>query len=284
MAPREKFIAYIDIIGFSHLLAEAEAGRGFRQADILPLVQLLGGKKDRESFEKYGPTLCPCSRAITRNLDYQVTQISDCALHSCEVSPAGVINLIGTISTAIMGLLLKGLMCRGYITRGMIDHTETQFLGTGVVRAVEGERNVSLFKRAADKRGTPYVEVDALVTDYVQKEGDACTKELFSRMVKRDGDLVAVFPFQRLAHSFAIGRDFNGAKEKAHNDTVRQILRRFKEQVGKFVDPANPDAVRKSEHYLAALDAQLGVCARTDQIIDTLQRPFGSRRSDAAGA
>ena len=47
-------------------------------------------------------------------------------------------------------------MCRGYINRGRIYHTTEQQIGTGLNSAVEREKQVSIFKKDADERGTPF--------------------------------------------------------------------------------------------------------------------------------
>ena len=39
-----------------------------------------------------------------------------------------------------------------------------------------------------------------------------------------------------------------------------------------LVDKSNPKAVIKAEHYIEALNAQLAVCDRTDEAIDTYAR------------
>jgi hypothetical protein len=36
-----------------------------------------------------------------------------------------------------------------------------------------------------------------------------------------------------------------------------------------FVDESNDDAVRKAKYYIETLDAQLAVCDKTDEMIDT---------------
>lgn len=96
---------------------------------------------------------------------------------------------------------------------------------------------------------------------------------MFSRYVKTDGEVTALFPFQRLSHSFAIGfglPPFDSEKEKQSNQNVRIMLQNFKERVVALVDKSNPNAVIKAEHYLAALDAQIEVCSRTDEFIAML--------------
>lgn len=140
---------------------------------------------------------------------------------------------------------------------------------------------MAAFKREADERGTPFVEVDRAVCDYVTNCQDRCVKEMFSRYVGDDGELVALFPFKRLAHSFVVagfGQKFDPEKERRSNQNVRVMLENFKRRVMSFVDTSNPSAVRKAEHYIHALDAQLVVCDRTDEMIALLSSPFPSRR------
>jgi hypothetical protein len=104
---------------------------------------------------------------------------------------------------------------------------------------------------------------------------------MFSRCTRGDGDVVALYPFQRLAHSFVIGgfgREFDPERERRSNHNLRLGLKSLKERVLAFVDTSNPSAVRKAEHYLRALDAQLTVCDKTDGAIDALTAPLRDRR------
>jgi hypothetical protein len=75
MELKDKFIGFIDILGFKDLITKAESGAGITNVEILQLVQLLSGDRTRSSDEKYGPNICPQSRAIRRDLDFVVTQI-----------------------------------------------------------------------------------------------------------------------------------------------------------------------------------------------------------------
>lgn len=279
---KEKFIAFIDILGFK-LVAEAEAGVGISLTDIKKLLESLGSCTEREKFEQYGPTCCPKSHRIERNMDFRVTQVSDCAIVSAEISPAGVINLVSHCWDAIISLLQNGIMCRGYISRGAIHHSATHFIGTGYQNVLEAERQVAVFKRGADERGTPFVEVDRAVCDYIASCEDSCVTEMFSRMTKSDGDAVALFPFKRLSHSFIIGGfgpSFDPDKEKRSNDNLRKAILSFRDRVTSQVDSSNPDAVRKADHYIGALNAQLEVCDRTDEMIDKLCAPIPLRAWD----
>jgi hypothetical protein len=276
----DKFIAFIDLLGFKSMVKASESGTGMPLPELMECLTKLGTKKDETKFEQYGPTTCPQSYYSQRSLDFVVTQISDCVIVSSEVSPAGIINLVSHCWGAVIELLVRGILCRGYITRGTIFHKDGQVIGSGYQQAFESESSVSAFKLEADERGTPFVEVDPIVCEFIERETDPCVKEMFSRMVKTEQGTTALFPFQRLSHSFAIGgfgQEFDPEKEKVANDNVRKLLRSLKERVLKYVDNENPRAVNKARHYIRALDAQLAVCDKTDEMIGVLCSPLPAR-------
>ena len=203
---KDKFIAFVDILGFKKLVEAAETGTGMPLSNLLEALKEFGTPEDRKTYEQYGPRVCP---------------------------------------------------------------------------AYGKESQVTAFKREANERGTPFVEVDSVVCDYVGNYGDSCVQEMFARYVKTDGEVTALFPFQRLAHSFIIagfGHTFDPEQEKQSNQNVRLMITNLKERVMELVDPSNSSAVSKGEHYIAALNAQLKVCARTDEMIDMLCSPLPPRR------
>ena len=71
---------------------------------------------------------------------------------------------------------------------------------------------------------------------------------------------------------------FDPEKEKNSNNNMRIALLNMKAHLMQFVDPNNGAAVRKAEHYLAALDGQLQICDNTDETIDWLCQPFPAHR------
>jgi hypothetical protein len=272
---REKFVAFLDVLGFKALVEAAEKGASGSLDKVLGVLQDFGSPDHRRKFEIHGPKVCPQSHYLQRSLDFRVTQVSDSLVVSSEVSPAGAINLINHCWALVLLLLHDGFMCRGYINLGTISHTSENFIGSGYQKAYENEGNVKAFKREADERGTPFVEVDKAVCDYLANSEDACVKEMFSRFAKTDGDVVALFPFQRLAHSFIVagfGRGFDSDSEKRANNNVRLTVLRMKESVMSLVDASNLRAVKKAEHYIRALDSQLAVCDRTDEMISLLKQ------------
>lgn len=280
---KEKFIGFVDILGWKEKIKASEAGTGMPLAELVEAAKDLGRPEDKAKVEKYGPTICPQSACISRDLDFQLTRFSDCVIVSSEISPAGLINLVNHCWGAVIKLLMKGIMCRGYITRGTIYHTnDPDVMGSGYQEALDKEKNVSVFKRTADERGTPFVEVDASVCVYVREHGDSCVKEMFSRLVKETDGMAAIFPFQRLQHSFIIGdwygHKFDPQRERKSNQNVRSMIVKMKDRVMALVDHSRPDVERKAEHYIAALNDQLDVCRKTDEMLDMLAGSFPKHR------
>ena len=273
----DKFIAFIDVLGFKSMVTKSEAGTGFELTELLEILKKLGDGSERERFEKYGPTCCPMAPRVEKNLNFRVTQISDCAIVSSEVSPAGIINLISHCWGAVIELMTRGILCRGYIKRGRVYHTDSQIIGSGYQEAFFAESKVSAFKQEADERGTPYIEVDGDVASYIEGQSDSCVKDMFNRMIKRDGDAIVLFPFQRLQHSFIVaqyGRNFEPTKEFQSNDNVRKNIQRYKQTIESLVDQEK-NAQSKVRHYIKALNEQLLACDATDEAIRMLSKPFG---------
>ncbi|WP_027468925.1 hypothetical protein [Deefgea rivuli] len=270
---KEKFVAFVDILGFKDLVKNSESGNGLTLNQILELLKNFGAKNERQMYGSYGPSICPNSQRIKDDLDFQLLQISDCVVISTEISPAGAINLINFCWNISMKFLQSGLLCRGHITRGLIYHSDEQFIGTAYQNACDAESKVALFQRDSNDTGTPFIEIDKIFSQYVKDIDDPCINKMFHRMTRSDGDGIAIFPFQSLQHSFSFGGSgsvFNADSEREANENIRKWIQTIKEKVIFFSNPSNPRAMRKIEHYIAVLDEQLAVCDEADEIINRM--------------
>jgi hypothetical protein len=259
------------------MVEASEAGHGRPLDEIQQLLAVLREERELAHYKHYGPRVCPQSKYLEKDMAFESTQVSDCVIVSAEVSPAGAINIVHHAWIIVLQLLEKGVLARGYITRGKIRHSATELFGTGYQAAYARESQVSAFKRSADESGTPFVEIDPAVMRFVREKTDGCANKMLDRMIKSDGAVSAIFPFQRLSHSFAFGAGlpkFDPEKERKSNDVVRGNIGRLKAGVLKYGDHANERARSKIAHYVAALDAQLEICDRTDQAIEDLMQPY----------
>lgn len=270
---KEKFVAFIDVMGFKSMIQATERGQGRSVEEIKEILRDLARPQSKERFVRVGPKICPRSQLIDKSLSFEVTQISDCVIISAEVSPAGVINLVEHCWHVVMALLMKGVLVRGYITRGSIIHGGNLILGSGYQAAYERETGVAAFRKEADEKGTPFVELDSLITDYINGDSDECVREMFSRMVKSDGDVTALYPFDRIDNAFT--NPFDAAEERKFNSDRRSKVTKLIELINGNIDPKNESALRKTRHYVSALQEQLNACDRKDEIIDALSKSFG---------
>lgn len=273
---QDKFIGFVDILGFKSLIEHAEAGEGMSLAEINKAVSQLGSESDRCTIQTHGPTICPMASRNSDDLDFQIAQASDCVIVSTEVSPSGAITLIFHCWGAVFGLLKYGLMCRGHIRRGNIYHKGQHFYGSGYQESIKLEKVVSAFKRHKDEQGTPFVEIDNSVSDYIRRSEDKCVREMFSRLVEESNDVCAIFPFKRLTQS--VGGDFSPAEWRKHAQVIRKGILKLKDRLFLYVDKKNPKAIRKLEHYEIALDAQLDACDQMCEMAGFLNMTYPDNR------
>ncbi len=276
---KDKFIAFIDVLGFTNLVERSATGTSVSPSTIAQIQEALSLPGGREELDQYGPTICPDSPRVERNLDFRLTSLSDSVLISCEISPAGVVNLLSRASAIVCRLLKIGVMCRGYITRGPLVHSDNNFFGPGYQEALGKEKMVSVFRRSANEVGTPFVELSKDVCAYVHDCRNACAEEMFSRLTTTAGDTAVLFPIKRLSHAFIVGgygTNLSTDRERQSNENVRGMIHKFKTGLLSFVDRSNPKAVSKVEHYIEALNDQLNVCDQIEKFLKEQEEPFSS--------
>lgn len=199
-----------------------------------------------------------------------------------ELSLDELVDLLNKLGTSQDKMKFKKsgpIVCPNsrYITRGKIYHTDGQVLiGSGYQEALKKEQNVSAFKHKANEKGTPFVEVDPTVCDYIETCEDSCVKKMFNSYVKDDRKVRALFPFKRLQHSFMIidwmGHKFDPEKEHKSIDNIGLMIMKMKEGILSYVDKSNQKAVNKVDHYIKALDKQLAECEKTEELINKFHK------------
>lgn len=274
----DKFVVFVDILGFQSKVESAEQDEGLSLRQLLDFAAALEVRAHSESIPVYGPMICPESRHIARDLDYRVTQISDCLVVSTEVSPAGIINIIHHVYVAALKLLTEGVMVRGYVTRGNIFHEGNKFLGTGYHRALKGEKRVKAFQASPDEIGTPFIEIEPEIVSYIKECDDQCVKEMFERMTRSDGDATVIFPFLSFSRFNGFHGDLNESRRNL--EVIRSRIQNARKKVASFAPFSDPGAARKSKYYLKFLDDALAKCDDFEKILYSLERPGVKVRHD----
>ena len=164
---KEKFVAFVDILGFKSMVEAAERGEGRPTAELLEILSSLERAKDKEFYVNDGPMICPDSSVVQKDLDFEITQISDCVIISAEMSHAGIINLISHCWAIAFSLLRKGVVLRGYITRGSVIHKGNLILGTGYQKAYQREPMCSIPSHCIDARRLPLFIARSALRDLI---------------------------------------------------------------------------------------------------------------------
>ena len=267
----DRFIAFFDVLGWKSLVRTTEEENDFSVQKVIEVLDVIRSelRRCRDSYENDGPEICPAAQRNNNDLDFRFTVFSDNVVLSSEISPAALINLLNCCRIVYLKLIMMGLMCRGYVKRGMIYHTVDYCVGTGLNDVVEGEKKVSIFKTESGESGTPFIEVDRNIVQYIEDEtSDKCIREMFSACVKNEGDVAAIFPFSSLDPGiFGGGGDDPNEKRKAVS-AVRNWISKSKEMIRRHVDPSSEPARQKEGCLLRMLDAQLDLCNRMEEEIN----------------
>jgi hypothetical protein len=270
----DKFIAFVDILGFSDLVRQSEEKTegSLSVEELLVLTEKLGTSEGEARFAKSGPVVCPCSPYISKDLGFQITQVSDCVVVSTEVSPAAIINLVQHCFGVSISLLMAGYLCRGFITRGKIFHKNGQFIGSGYMKAVDGEKRVSIFQLDSAERGTPFIQIDPTICQYVDEQDDACVKTQFTRMTESDGHETGISPFGALKRmpSTVIDSNFDPLKWKGSIQVMRDHMQRLMTQLEKAEIRASESGREKIAHYKRKIGEVLAVKDREIELMDKL--------------
>jgi len=265
----EKIMGYIDILGWSDVVKNAEAGRGVVFSDLPAILDLLGTYRDRLQLLHDGPRF-PRLQHIRSDLDFQISRFSDCTLVSVEISPAGLMHLIEHCYAVQFKLLRRGFLCRGVLGRGPLFHTADHQIGSGLNGLVARERNVSFNNNG--NGNTPYILVGSEVVDFVHDQMDSELAKLFSKRTMEANGAVAIFPYRIDPSQFINGVDSN--RDLASVMEVRRGIQKIQEQVKCYHNPNDPNAVRMRDHCLQMLNQQMIVCADVEQMLLNDEQPY----------
>tara|TARA_B100000614_G_scaffold260967_1_gene289225 strand:+ start:1330 stop:2142 length:813 start_codon:yes stop_codon:yes gene_type:complete len=266
MKYKEKIIGFVDVLGWKNLVARSENKNDVTLDDLLAYTKAFTTSKTRGTNYTFEHTICPNSGKISKDLDFQKTQVSDCAILSCEKSPAGVIALISECHGMVYNLLCHGIMCRGYIVVGNIFHeTGNKIIGTGYQYAMEME----------SKMGLPFVGIDPKVDEFISSHTDQCVQKIYSKLVLRGKDFTALFPFNELTDSFIIGSfmgiPLNIKEQRASNQRNKILIQKIIKLLGEHTDHKNEKALKKTKVYILELIEQLIGCHEAGDLLDQLE-------------
>ncbi|MDD2888747.1 MAG: hypothetical protein PHY66_13175 [Aliarcobacter sp.] len=263
MMYEKKVIGFIDILGFKNMVQSPKNKKNLEE--ILDILEDFSLKKHYpHSFH----SLCPNSQKEKHDFDIKITQISDSLIISSEFTIAGMMNLIYFCHRSLFRLLSRGLLCRGYITIGQVYHEKGQIIGEGYIKAYEYESKKNIIFSVLDgenvEQGTPFVEIDKEIVDYIFASNDECVKEMLNRLTKTINDKTALYPLQILAQ---------GSTPEIFDNNI-EILERFKKLIEKHTDNKDEKIAIKSKQHLKIIDDLIKENIQGKENYDLLNKPF----------
>ena len=148
----ERFVAFLDILGFKDLINSIEEnGKG--SCETLKAVKSILNFMDEETYEpNYGSDL-PIYKNINGQIfelelgDPRLTYVSDCVVISAEPTLDGFKALSNKIHKITSDLAVDGFFCRGAISKGKLFHKGRILFGSAYVRAYQLEEGEAKYPR-----------------------------------------------------------------------------------------------------------------------------------------
>lgn len=128
--PDERFVAFIDLLGFRDVVNRMFTNEPQLFKTVLQVLELAKSFADTPDPENM--------RAITAFSDSVVVTSG---------GPFGTAGLFATVGVLAGEFLKRGILCRGGIARGRMYHADGILFGEALVRAYDIERNVAKMPR-----------------------------------------------------------------------------------------------------------------------------------------
>ncbi len=125
----EKYVLFIDILGFSAQVVQADTDLEVRK-NIIRELQLI-----RDTL---------CNNPLT---GFIFTHFSDCIVASSNRSAEGLRQMLSSIKWLTLNLLNHGCFVRGGLTVGLLYHDNDLVFGRPFIEAHELEKNVAIYPR-----------------------------------------------------------------------------------------------------------------------------------------
>jgi hypothetical protein len=134
----ERYVAFIDILGFSDIVKRSETDSKLYDA----LVKTLSDIQTREAIEGQ------------EDVDFRFQSFSDSIVLSSAKSSRGLAYLLTAIYSLTIELLEEELLIRGAIARGNLYHEKGVMFGPAFIEAYRIEQNITKYPRVLLSKDT----------------------------------------------------------------------------------------------------------------------------------
>jgi len=153
---REKYVTFIDLLGFSQLVNSDDLDNEKRR----DVIKILGHLRD---------SLCE-----NQTIGVRLRQFSDCIVISADRTPAGLREMLASILCLTFNLLQSDVLLRGGLAVGGIHHDDTLLFGVGLNEAYQLEHCKALHPRiVVDDKVLADIKA-AQLDNLVRQDADGC--------------------------------------------------------------------------------------------------------------
>jgi len=168
---RERYCAFVDVLGFSELISKIGTSRTARDRDAnWRIVHKLLHTVYTSPRYHDDPYNLPELRA---------TSISDAVAISAAIDPHALLTLLDTLERFSLDLLKEGYFVHGALVRGDLYHDDQMVFGEALIRAYRLESQVARY---------PRIVIERRIIDDITEYSKDPTKVIFSGRVTQATD------------------------------------------------------------------------------------------------
>lgn len=134
MPYQERYVAFIDILGFSEIIRKTSPVGASEQTRSLETVLSEMGRRDADWDNMFGD-------------DFKFLAFSDSIVMSEAISEVGLLQLLDEIASLSLRLLRNGLLMRGGISKGLLYHEDGVMFGPAFLDAYRLESTIAKYPR-----------------------------------------------------------------------------------------------------------------------------------------
>jgi hypothetical protein len=130
----ERYCAFVDILGFSALVASIDRDSGLFEQ----IRQILIGIREAPELQPSNPIY---------GADFRAQMISDAVCLSAKSNSSGLGVLCSSLTELNLKLLHRGYFMRGAVVKGLLYHDDQIAFGNALIRAYNIEQTIALYPR-----------------------------------------------------------------------------------------------------------------------------------------
>lgn len=134
----ERYVAFVDILGFSEIVKRSETNTRLYDA----LVRTLSAMQARRAIEG------------AEEVDFQFQSFSDSVVVSSASSINGLAHLLTAIGVLTLDLMQEALLIRGAVAKGKLYHAKGVMFGPAFIEAYQIEKTITKYPRVVLSKQT----------------------------------------------------------------------------------------------------------------------------------